>query len=149
MIRVHLPRRVRAMNEVQIPGMTDDRGSKWSVGSQNSILSIGSKGSILSVGSVGSILSVGSAGSLLSVGSLGSAASVGSILSAGSLGSILSALSSRSILAWRSSRTVPGRAPQARLGRARVPRAGPLRMLALAPGATPLSRGRRAGRPGR
>jgi hypothetical protein len=45
--------------------MTDHRGSKWSIGSQNSILSIGSNGSILSVGSIGSILSALSAWSIL------------------------------------------------------------------------------------
>jgi hypothetical protein len=73
--------------------MTDDRGSKWSILSENSILSIGSKGSILSIGSAGSILSVGSAGSFLSLGSA----------------------------AWRSSGTVLGRASQAGPGEPALP----------------------------
>ena len=42
--------------DARMPGMNDRKGSKWSVGSENSILSIGSKGAILSIGSVGSIL---------------------------------------------------------------------------------------------
>ena len=66
--------------------MRNQRGSRWSVWSEDSILSIGSKGSILSIGSVGSVLSVGSAGSILSVGAVGSAASAFSALSAGQHG---------------------------------------------------------------
>ena len=67
-------------------------GSRWSIGSENSILSIASRGSALSIGSIGSVLSVGS------IGSFGSALSIGSFLS---LGSALSATSMWSVMSWR------------------------------------------------
>jgi hypothetical protein len=89
--------------------MRRSRESKWSIGSENSVLSIYSKNSVLSIGSTGSALSVGSIGSCASVLSIGSFACLGSILSAASVWSVLS---------WRAART-DGRAGSGVYGTAR------------------------------
>ncbi|MGW0659383.1 hypothetical protein [Streptodolium elevatio] len=85
-------------------GRADCRStSKWSVGSDRSVLSLWSRGSVLSIASEGSVLSIGSIGSAGSVASVGSALSALSIGSWLSVGSALSAQSRWSIMSWRSS----------------------------------------------